>query len=135
MLGPAAVSRINAHDIETGAQSLLRRAEHVTRFGRAFHPVKQHKRRPRPAVPKPRAMGQHLNPLRRVEVASLGVFHDKFEATRDQRARERLRVRVSQLGRGNKRRAAEVLEYALFRHRVSYWTLSALGAQASLPAL
>lgn len=64
-------------------------------------------------------MRQHFYSGRGVEVAGFGVLGDYFETARDKRSRNRLRVRVSQCLRRNKRHPPEMLEYVLFHHSSS----------------
>jgi hypothetical protein len=67
-------------------------------------------------------MPKHSNARRCVKVAGLASFGDEREPTRDEITRQRLCVRVPQLGRRDERSLREVFEYAVFRHlhRVLY---------------
>jgi hypothetical protein len=67
-------------------------------------------------------MRKHSHAGRGVKVAGLASFGDEPEPTRDEITRQRLRVRVPQLGRRDKRSLREVFEYAVFLHlhRVLY---------------
>jgi hypothetical protein len=77
VLGAAAVAHVHADDVEAAAVSLLRRAEHVERVGRAFEPVQQEQGRRRPALRLPAAFeedaraGLDLEEARLVERALL----------------------------------------------------------------
>jgi hypothetical protein len=67
-------------------------------------------------------MRKHSHAGRGVKVAGLASFGDKPEPTRDEITRQRLCVRVPQLGRRDERSSRKVLEYEVFRHlrRVLY---------------